>query len=190
MNGDLTIKHCHTVDMLGDHFSKPLQGALFRKFRAEIQGIPVDTSVAALGWEHEPRSEAPVISPHECVGLDDIPEGMSGARAMPNVEEAPPAKIPVRSDMSPGMSANKNLSESAPVPSDMPANNIVGMSANKHMPHDRNRHGNRFAAVSTVRQIMSPRKETLLTLLIKRRGEGEGFASLCTVLYLQKDADP
>jgi hypothetical protein len=53
-NGDLTIKHCPTADMLGDHFTKPLQGALFRKFRAEIQGIPVDTSDADLGWEHEP----------------------------------------------------------------------------------------------------------------------------------------
>jgi hypothetical protein len=138
---------------------------LFRKFRAEIQGIPVDTSDADLGWEREPKSEAPVISPHECVGPDDIPEGMSGERAMPNGEEATPAKKTVQSDMSPGMSANKNLSKSAPVPSDMPvgmsADNIVGMSANKNMPQDRKIHGDRFAA---VRQTVSPRKETLLTL--------------------------
>jgi hypothetical protein len=60
MNLDITIKHCPTADMLGDHFTKPLQGALFRNFRAEIQGIPVDTSDADLGWEHEPKSEAPV----------------------------------------------------------------------------------------------------------------------------------
>jgi hypothetical protein len=107
---------------------------------------------------------------------------MSGARAMPNGEEAPPTKTPVQPDMSPGISANKNLSKSAPVPSDMPfgmsANNIVGMSVNKNMPQDRNRHGNRFAA---IRQTVSPRKETLLTLLAKRRGEGEVSASLCTI---------
>ena len=29
--------------MLGDHFMKPLQGSMFSKFRAEIQGIPDDT---------------------------------------------------------------------------------------------------------------------------------------------------
>jgi hypothetical protein len=107
---------------------------------------------------------------------------MSGARAMPNGEKAPPAKRPVRSDMSPGMSTNKNLSESAPVPSDIPvgmsANNIVGMSVNKNIPQDRNIHGNRLTA---VRQTVLPRKETLLVLLTKRRGAGEGSASLSTV---------
>jgi hypothetical protein len=34
--GDITLKHCPTGEMLADHFTKPLQGALFRKFRAEI----------------------------------------------------------------------------------------------------------------------------------------------------------
>jgi hypothetical protein len=71
--GDLTIKHCPTADMLGDHFTKPLQGALFRKFKVEIEGIPVDTSDTDLGWYHEPQTEAPVIRPHECFGADDIP---------------------------------------------------------------------------------------------------------------------
>jgi hypothetical protein len=107
---------------------------------------------------------------------------MSGARAMPNGEEAPPVKIPVQTDMSPGLSANKNVSESAPVPSDMPvgmsANNIVGMSANESMAQDGNRHMSRFAV---ERRAVSPRKETLLTLLTKIRGDEEGSASLCTV---------
>jgi hypothetical protein len=80
------------------------------------------------------------------------------------------------------MSANKNVSESAPVPSDMPVgmsvNNMVGMSANESMSQERNRHEKRFDA---VRQAVSSRKETLLTLLTKRRGEGEGSVSLCTV---------
>jgi hypothetical protein len=31
-NGDITLKHCPTGEMLADHFTKPLQGALFRKF--------------------------------------------------------------------------------------------------------------------------------------------------------------
>ena len=31
--GEVVIKHFPTEEMLGDHFTKPLQGALFRKFR-------------------------------------------------------------------------------------------------------------------------------------------------------------
>ena len=38
--GDLKVEHCPTVKMLAAHFTKTLQGALFRKFRAQIQGIP------------------------------------------------------------------------------------------------------------------------------------------------------
>jgi hypothetical protein len=49
-NGDITLKHCPTGEMLADHFTKPLQGAIFRKFRAEIQGIPLSTNEAELGW--------------------------------------------------------------------------------------------------------------------------------------------
>ena len=46
--GDLTIKYCPTAKMTADHFTKPLQGALFRKFRAEIQGIPNDDTDYSL----------------------------------------------------------------------------------------------------------------------------------------------
>jgi hypothetical protein len=73
--GDLTINHYPTAGMIGDHFTKPLQGALFRKFQVEIQGIPFDTSDADLGWYHEQTSEAPVTIPQECIGTDDIPYG-------------------------------------------------------------------------------------------------------------------
>jgi hypothetical protein len=70
-NGDITLKHCPTGEMIADHFTKPLQGALFHKFRAEIQGIPVDTNEAELGWDRMERSEGikrADPSPHECVG--------------------------------------------------------------------------------------------------------------------------
>ena len=36
--GDLTIHHCPTGDMVGDFFTKPLQGAAFIKFRDLIMG--------------------------------------------------------------------------------------------------------------------------------------------------------
>ena len=32
--GDVVIEHCPTEEMLGEHFTNPLQGALFRKLRA------------------------------------------------------------------------------------------------------------------------------------------------------------
>ena len=36
--GMLGIKYCPTKDMTGDYMTKPLQGALFKKFRDEIMG--------------------------------------------------------------------------------------------------------------------------------------------------------
>jgi hypothetical protein len=48
-NRDVTLKNCPMGEILADHFTKPLQGALFRELQAEIQGIPVDTNEAELG---------------------------------------------------------------------------------------------------------------------------------------------
>ena len=33
-SGEMAIEHCITTEMLGGHFTKPLHGAIFRKFRA------------------------------------------------------------------------------------------------------------------------------------------------------------
>jgi len=32
-NGEIVIEHCPTAEMIADYFTKPLQGALFIKFR-------------------------------------------------------------------------------------------------------------------------------------------------------------
>ena len=40
--GDVVIGHCLTEEMLRDHLPKPLKGALFIKFRAEIMNIQDD----------------------------------------------------------------------------------------------------------------------------------------------------
>ena len=47
--GDVVIEHCSTEVMLGGHFTKPLQGALFRKFRPEIMNIPDDLDMGEMG---------------------------------------------------------------------------------------------------------------------------------------------
>jgi hypothetical protein len=36
---ELNVEYCPTLEMLGDYFTKPLQGSLFRKFRNNILGI-------------------------------------------------------------------------------------------------------------------------------------------------------
>jgi hypothetical protein len=50
-SGEITMKHCPAAEMLADHFTKPLQGTMFRKFRAEIQGVPIDMCDADVGWD-------------------------------------------------------------------------------------------------------------------------------------------
>jgi hypothetical protein len=65
-NGDISVKHCPTGEMVGDHFTKPLQGAQFRKFRAAIQGVPTDMSDLDMGLGQDEITETGP-SPQECV---------------------------------------------------------------------------------------------------------------------------
>ena len=46
--GEIKFQYCPTTEMLGDFFTKPLQGALFTKFRNRILNIQTDTSLAPL----------------------------------------------------------------------------------------------------------------------------------------------
>ena len=46
--GEITIKHCPTVEMIGDFFTKPLQGGLFIKFRDLILNRQTDPSTVPL----------------------------------------------------------------------------------------------------------------------------------------------
>ena len=47
----MVIEHCTTKKMLGGHFTKPLQGALFIKFRSEIMNIPNDLDMGEMGMD-------------------------------------------------------------------------------------------------------------------------------------------
>ena len=42
--GEIKLKHCPTTEMLGDYFTKPLQGGLFTKFRDRILNVQADPS--------------------------------------------------------------------------------------------------------------------------------------------------
>ena len=48
--GDVSVVWCPTEDMTGDFFTKPLKGALFRKFRDLVMGVVPHP---------EPRKEKP-----------------------------------------------------------------------------------------------------------------------------------
>ena len=42
--GEIKLKHCPTTEMLGDYFTKPLQGGFFTKFRDRILNVQADPS--------------------------------------------------------------------------------------------------------------------------------------------------
>ena len=75
--GDVVIEHCPIEKMLGDHFTNPPKGALFRKFRAEIMNIPGDLDMGEMGMDGKGlkkgimcklHNETDPRCPKECVG--------------------------------------------------------------------------------------------------------------------------
>ena len=46
--GEIKLQYCPMTEMLGDFFTKPLQGTLFTKFRNRILNIQADPSLAPL----------------------------------------------------------------------------------------------------------------------------------------------
>ena len=68
----IKIRHCPTLRMLADSFTKPLQGALFIKFRDELLGYK---NVESLSLDPRPALEERVgnerASDHETDGTDD-----------------------------------------------------------------------------------------------------------------------
>ena len=46
--GEIKLQHCPTTEMLGDYFTKPLQGGLFTKFHDRILNIQADPSTVPL----------------------------------------------------------------------------------------------------------------------------------------------
>ena len=75
--GDVVIEHFLTEEMLGGHFTKPLQGGLLRNFRAEIMNIPDDLDISEMGMDRKGLEKEITCKlhnntdpgcPRECVG--------------------------------------------------------------------------------------------------------------------------
>ena len=78
---EASIKYCPTADMLGDFFTKPLQGPLFRKLRALIMNMPVDPQT--------PSNDS--AEPQECVeddGQTTQSEPSNGVEEGSKIEES------------------------------------------------------------------------------------------------------
>jgi len=63
--GKVTIEYCPTKEMIGDFFTKPLQGSLFRKLRSFILNAPLPTEVPDSASLKDDKASA--LS-QECVG--------------------------------------------------------------------------------------------------------------------------
>lgn len=64
--GDMTVKYCPANDMIADHFTKPLQGDLFHRFRSIIMNVSCEVPDAELSWERDNTVALP--NTQECVG--------------------------------------------------------------------------------------------------------------------------
>jgi hypothetical protein len=74
---EVLVVWCPTGDMIGDYVIKPLQGALFRKFRDQIMGVTpardpaqgkTDSSVGKTETSKTKSCQGKKAAPHECVG--------------------------------------------------------------------------------------------------------------------------
>ena len=91
--GDVVIVHCPSEDILGDQFTNPLQGALFRNFRAENINIPDDLDMGEMGMDRIGLKKVSMWKLHnetdprclqECVGgCGKVGRG-NGAKYCPN----------------------------------------------------------------------------------------------------------
>jgi hypothetical protein len=69
---DIDVQYCPTEQMLADFFTKPLQGNLFRKFKAVILGHKhIDTLKDQLTVPSQERVEGDTLSPKDSYGTDN-----------------------------------------------------------------------------------------------------------------------
>ena len=61
--GEVSVVWCPTGDMIGDYATKPLQGALFKKFRDQIMGV-VPARNPGPGIMQSPQSVKPATKKH------------------------------------------------------------------------------------------------------------------------------
>ena len=96
--GEFSVKHCPTLLMIADFFTKPLQGALFRKFRDIIMGyVPVllPSSEDSLIPTSQERVGNPILDPVKCdMELSNESNDSSNKKDTKTVSFLPDTKTP------------------------------------------------------------------------------------------------
>ena len=88
--GDLRVERCPADDVTGDFFTKPLQGAKFRKFQQVVLNLPSET-----------MSNNRSTAAQECVGkrsyADVVRDGIAraGKSDNPMTQSARPVEVPL-----------------------------------------------------------------------------------------------
>ncbi|KAL7545710.1 hypothetical protein ACHAWF_009061 [Thalassiosira exigua] len=82
--GWVRVRHCPTEAMIGDFYTKPLQGAQFRKLRAFVMNCPEDPVPDEMPEEETARSRPPPAQ--ECVGHGKKTAVMTGSTKLKKVE--------------------------------------------------------------------------------------------------------
>jgi KUP system potassium uptake protein len=83
-NGELRIEYCPTDEMLADFFTKPLQGSLFHRLRAQIMNLGENTQPLAI-----------LTDSQECVGMQSWSNVVRGTNKSLNQPHHP--NQPIRS---------------------------------------------------------------------------------------------
>ena len=97
-NNELKIQHCPTAEMLADFFTKPLQGALFKKFRDVI-----------MGWKHINTLHHPTERDlKERVGISNVYNIVSSNSARDKVVEKVQFHLPPKIEHT-DQSTNENM---------------------------------------------------------------------------------
>jgi hypothetical protein len=74
------VAWCPTGDMIGDFITKPLQGALFRKFRDQIMGVtPARDPVPGKTDSNVGKTETSKNKPNKCKAIRLVPPGKKAA---------------------------------------------------------------------------------------------------------------
>ena len=60
ITGNVELKHFPTTKILADHFQKPLQGEIYKKFRADLFDVSDDDDMDDMGWS---RTKATKVFP-------------------------------------------------------------------------------------------------------------------------------
>jgi hypothetical protein len=96
-SGELRVAYCPTEEMVADFFTKPLQGALFRKLRDQIMNVDPVTD-----WSQDHRSVLRIANPSQ---------SSTESPATPRTVEAQSEVPAAGRRMTPGASARKSAEE-------------------------------------------------------------------------------